>query len=180
MGPSIDALTHHMAECPPEFLLEPGPHGVHTGAVVFDTLCALGQTVVNARAFDTAATRQQRIVLVLCWLLYHEYFRRKPPTRAEHVLHALSVELATVVEADALVMDPDRREEVARLLVAALGELPAGESETFAADRLKSISSIERKRLLAETRAQAEHAKRLREAMAEQRAREAASRYTGE
>ena len=43
-GPTLDALTHRLAECPPELLDEPRHgrrDGVHVDAVVWDVLVEL-------------------------------------------------------------------------------------------------------------------------------------------
>lgn len=178
-GPSIDDLTRHLAECPPEFLMEPGPEGIHTDAVVYDTLLLLGHPTVPRLAPPERAIA--RITLILCWLLYHPWFREfRPGRQAEILLLELPHELGQVVDAEKLVTDPDRREELARLTLYRLNATPLGETPEHAADRLQAISSVERARVLRETQAQFEHARRIREAMASERAREAASRYTGE
>lgn len=178
-GPEIDDLVRHLTECPEEFLMEPGPQGIRVGAVVYDTLLHLGYESIPK--LDPLERNVSRVTLVTCWLLYHRWFRQAQlGAQAESLLGQLPLELAEVVDAEKLVTDPDRREELVRLAIHRLGLIPAGESPSHAADRLQSISSVERARLLRETRAQAEHARNLREAMATQRAREAASRYTGE
>jgi len=187
-GPSIDDLTHFLAECPPEFLAEPAAQsteGIHVDAVVFDTLLRLGGTTSykSMRLFEPGEQRNatNRITLVMCWLMSHPWFVDQGLADLTHkTLLELPGEIAPLVKPERLVDDPDRREELARLVLRRLGLVPKGETEAHAADRLKSISSVERKRLLEETRAQVEHAQRLRKAMAEKQAREAAARYTGE
>ncbi len=187
-GPSIDDLTHFLAECPPEFLAEPAAQateGIHVDAVVFDTLLWLGGTTSykSMRIFEPGEQRNaaNRIALVMCWLMSHPWFVDQGLADLTHkTLLELPGEIAPLVKPERLVDDPDRREELARLVLRRLGLVPKGETEAHAADRLKSISSVERKRLLEETRAQVEHAQRLRKAMAEKQAREAAARYTGE
>lgn len=187
-GPLIDDLTHFLAECPPEFLADPATpstSGIRVDAVVFDTLLLLGGTTSHKsmRVFEPGEQRNaaNRIALVMCWLVSHPWFRDQDLADLTHkALAELPGEIAPLLKPERLVTDPDRREELARLVLRRLGVVPKGESETHAADRLKSISSVERKRLLDETRAQVEHAQRLRKAMAEKQAREAAARYTGE
>ncbi|MEZ4460808.1 MAG: hypothetical protein R3E66_13970 [bacterium] len=178
----------HLSECPEDFLGEPVgcPNGiVHTAAVVFDVLTMLGgtPTALDVERFegDAEARNELRTTLVVCWLLSHPWFRERGVSQhALKLLQELPRELAALVTADTLIRDPDRREELSRLVIRGCDAIPVGETEAHAADRLKSISSLERKRLLEVTREQVERAKKLREALEAERAREAASRYTGE
>jgi len=78
------------------------------------------------------------------------------------------------------VQDPDRREELARVLLAHLGYRPAGETEAQASDRLSRISGTERQRLLAASRAAEERARAIREALAKKAAEESADKWTRE
>jgi hypothetical protein len=85
-----------------------------------------------------------------------------------------------VVSAELFVSDGDRREELARALLDALGLLPAGETAPQAADRLRALSSVGRARVIGATRAQQQRARELREKMASEQARQAAARYSSE
>ncbi len=84
--------------------------------------------------------------------------------------------LAELVAADQFVKDPDRREELARLCLAALDLRPAGESENSAEDRLKTLDSVERVRLIKATQEQQKRARQLREEMRRKEAAEAAAK----
>lgn len=187
-NPSVDELTHHLAECPEDFLATPtgsSDAGIHVDAVVYDTMLLLGGTTTarSLRNFLPSEHRNSalRITLVTTWLLSHPWFVDKGlADLAFDVLTKLPPEIAPLLKPERLVTDPDRREELVRLVLRGLKVVPLGETATHAADRLKSISSVERKRLLSETRAQVEHARLLRKAMGETQAREAAARYTGE
>jgi hypothetical protein len=88
--------------------------------------------------------------------------------------------LAAVVASELFVSDGDRREELARALLDALGLLPAGETQAQSADRLRALSSVERARVIEATRAQQQRARELREQMVSERARQAAARYSSE
>ena len=57
---------------------------------------------------------------------------------------------------------------------------PAGESVAQAQDRLTALSSIERNRLLAASRAAEERSRAIREALARKAAQESADKYTRE
>lgn len=189
-GPSLELLTRRLAECPAEFLLPPGngeEGTVHLRAVVADLLRDLGADAVTPEntvfASDPRFTANaQSLLLVASWLLHDEWFRTPPRfvRLAWDWLAAGLVELALVVRAERFIRDPDRREELARLALAALGFFPAGETETLAVDRLSSLSSVERKRVIDATREAHEHARRVREAMQKKAAEEAAARYSRE
>ena len=88
--------------------------------------------------------------------------------------------LAGLVRAELLVQDPDRREELARLLIRAAGAVPAGETPEQAADRLSTLDSATRARVEAEARAAEERARDVRAALERKRAEEAAARASRE
>jgi hypothetical protein len=61
-----------------------------------------------------------------------------------------------------------------------MGTLPAGESANQAADRLQTLSSVERARVIQQTLAQQERARKIREEMQRKEALEAAARANRE
>lgn len=89
-------------------------------------------------------------------------------------------ELAALVSADVFVTDPDRREELVRLCLAALGLRPEAESEAQALDRLTTLSSVKREKVIRATKEHLERARQLREAMRRKEAEEAAAKATRE
>jgi hypothetical protein len=91
-----------------------------------------------------------------------------------------AAELAAQTTSIKFVHDPDRREELARLALARLGYRPAGESVAQAQDRLTSLSSVERARVMGAARAAEERARAVREALARKAAEESADKYTRE
>lgn len=191
----LEALTRRLAECPAEFLAEPriGAGGqVSVAAVVADLLRDLGGprlTPAQAEALQprggqqTAARRNWlSLVLVAAWLLHDPWFRqaqRFGPAAAEFLSNQL-VEPAGLGQAPKFITDPDRREELARLCLQGLGLRPAGETPAQAADRLATISTAERQRVLAAARQAEERARAIREAMAKKAAEEAAAQYSRE
>jgi hypothetical protein len=183
-GPLLETLTRRLAECPPEFLASPrlGAVGkVVVPAVVADLLReigAAGLTPAQAAALGRkeAWSRRNRlsVILVACWLLHDPWFRQ--PALAAPVLSLLSdglSELANVTSAEQCVLDPDRREELARLCLKALGLRPAGETIAQAEDRLVTLSSVERASLLKATAAAEKRAAEIRAAMARRAEEEA-------
>ena len=81
---------------------------------------------------------------------------------------------SALVEPRLFVTDPDRREELARLCLDKIGLRPAGESATVARDRMTTLSSVERERVLTETREAQKRIQKIQEAMKRKKAQEAA------
>jgi hypothetical protein len=188
-GPFLESLTRRLAETPAEFLAQPGEGAgrVDVAAVVWDLLRELGGEPQSADVapFRTARKGKRddrepaRAVLVAAWLLHDPWFRTR---KLDHdavlaFLRDTMPEVAKLVAAEALVSDPDRREELARLALSALGYRPADETRDQAADRLQTLSSVERRRVLEASRAAEERARQVREAMARVAAQEAAANY---
>ncbi len=189
---TIEALTRRLAECPAEFLAEPrfGATGVvHVHAVVSDVLVSLGGATLTkdeAALFQRAEAKKHRnhyaLVLIACWLLHDDWFREQgncAEAARAFLLSGLD-DLAAHVKAPQCITDPDRREELARLCLRALSLRPAGESDAQAQDRLATLNTTERQRILAATRAAEERAAAIREAMAKKAAEDAADKWTRE
>jgi hypothetical protein len=182
--PSLPSLTRRLAETPPEFLLEPeiGRDGtVRVSAVVSDLMRALGGVPLTPR--QAAAFRARpgpddrnrlRLTLLVCWLLHDGQFRAAGLAGpALGLLTSGLRELAVVVPAEKCVSDADRREELVRVCLDQLGLRPEGEDEATARDRLATLSSVERRRVIAAARAAEQRVREVREAMARQAAYDA-------
>lgn len=190
-GPSIESLTHRLARCPREFLFAPriGKTGkIHAAAVVADLMDdVFGKPADRAALtpFEEAKVKDANwlnTVLATCWLLSDGWFQGKAEL-AESAMTLLSTALrplANVVKADGLVLEPDRREELARLCMKSLGLLPPGETVKTAVDRLDALDSVERHRVMVEAKKAEEHARKVREAMEKKKAREAAAKVMRE
>lgn len=184
-------LLRHLAETPAEFLWPPrvaGSGRLAVDAVVHDLLAQVGQstTVAELEALGAAtksADREQlAVVALVCWLLsapeLQAVVRRASLLGVVRgVAGELSQEGVTALH---LQGDPERREELVRLGLARLGCRPAGESVAVATDRLVSISTAERTRVLAASRAAEERARLVREALARQAAQDAADKWSRE
>ena len=184
-GPPLETLTRRLAECPADFLAEPrvGSQGkVHVAAVVSDLMRDLGRaplTLEQAAVFQSKIQRQDRnrlqAVLIACWLLHDPWFleqKRFAPQAYNFLSRGLN-ELAKLIQAQQFITDPDRREELARLCLKELGLRPAGETMAQAQDRLATLNTIERQRVIQAARAAEERARQIRAAMAAEAAREA-------
>ncbi|MBY0388615.1 MAG: hypothetical protein K2X56_11060 [Mycobacterium pseudokansasii] len=189
--PSVATLVHRLADCPDDFLAPPliGDRGVvAVAAVVGDTLASLGAAlpddwlaVLTPGQTDAATENWLRACLVSCWLASDESARSLLSGAA--FLGLLGEELwamAALVRAELLMRDPDRREELARLVFRRAGVVPAGETVEQAADRLSTLDSATRARVEAEARAAEARAKEVRAALARKRAEEAAARASRE
>ena len=190
-GPSLDRLTHRLSECPRDFLEEPriGRRGtVHVDAVVSDLLVDLGGEPLRPKAASAFTARAKskrnhlRLMLVCCWLLHDEWFQKGARfyEKVPELLTGSLKAVAQLVDAELFVSDPDRREELVRLSLNSLGLIPEGETKPQAQDRWKTLSSVERHRVLKKSEAQRKRAKKLQEAMRKKRAAEAAARYSRE
>jgi len=190
-GPALDILTRRLAECPGDLLGEPrigGQGSVHVEALVYDTIRDLGGTVDSPRDLDRYRSAESnrrnelRLVMLCTWLLHDSWFvaaRRYAP-QARELFDSGLTELAALVNAEKFVSDPDRREELVRLCLAALDLRPAGESESHAEDRLKTLNSVERVRLIRATQESQMRARKLREEMRRKKAAEAAAKASRE
>jgi hypothetical protein len=191
-GPLLESLTRRLAECPADFLAEPrdssGNGAVYVAAVVYDLIRDLGGaplTKEQLAAFEFKNRKSKedrnrlRVTLVASWLLHDAWFlyRGQFAAQAYFFLTEGLKDLASLTQVEALVADPDRREELARLCLKALNLRPAGESEAQAEDRLVTLDSVERSRVVRETRVAEERARLVREELARKAAEEAASVY---
>jgi hypothetical protein len=186
-GPPLESLTRRLSECPAEFLAEPRVSNkgvVNVAAIVADLLHEFGgePSVVDLMPFDgkyaTQSRNRLRLTLIAAWLLHDRWFTERSGI-AEQVLEFLSNglnELAEHTQAQKIVTDPDRREELARLCLKGLGLRPAGESDVQAQDRLATLNTAERQRVIKATREAEERAQEIRRKMAEEAARRAESK----
>jgi hypothetical protein len=191
IGPDLTILTKRLAEIPADFLDEPiiGKSGrLAVAALVNDMLQRFGRRAyVNELSFFEGNNVKQdrnrlQLIAITTWLLSEEWFTTASIS-AENILLLLTqalTEMANATRADKFVTDSDRREELARVILARLNFRPANESKTQAIDRLSSLSSIERQRLLEESRAAEKRAREIREALARKAAQESADKWTRE
>ncbi len=190
-GPPLQQLTRRLSECPPDFLAEPriGKRGqLYVDAVVADLVVALGGELpspgelAELRPDRPHRRNDLRIALIGAWMLHDPWFRTQrsfAEPALEWLLDGL-YQLGRLVDAERFVNDAERREELARRCLDALGLVPEGESEAQAKDRLTTLDSVEQQRVLQETQARQQRAEELRKKMEEQRAREAAARWNRE
>ncbi len=189
-GPPLALLLRRLAECPPDFLAAPVQHGqgeIHVAAIVGDVLRDLGGAPLPDElgawngAGETSA-EQLRLICVACWLLHDDWFQSHGDEtlaqKAHNWLASDLGDLSLLVETQQWLSDADRREELARRALSALQILPQGETRNQAADRVKTLDSVERQSMILETRRSQERARHIRQEMARKKAdADAAARY---
>lgn len=188
--PPLESLTRRLAETPADFLAEPQINRsgtVSVPAVVADLFNELGypQASDSLQAFTSNNKKDRnrlRLVLIASWLLHDPFFRSQPKLAhpALMFLYTGLPSLANLSDAERFVRDPDRREELARLCLQSLGLRPAGESEAQALDRLATLNTAERQRVIAAARAAEERAQEIRRKMAAEAARAAEAKMMPE
>lgn len=190
-GPTIETLTRRLVDTPPDFLDEPriGSAGrVVVAALVNDLMQRYGKRLQQKELsrFETVTLGPDRnrlaLVMIAVWLLADRWFLdAKPSLEAiTRVLNETITELAATTAAHKFVSDPDRREELARVVLARLDYVPEGETLAQATDRLSSLSTTERRRLVEASRAAQQRARAIREALAKKAAEESADKMTRE
>lgn len=189
-GPELDPLLRRLTECPPDFFLPPriGRDGeIHVHAVLADVTVRwrrpLPEAAVLAFAVDDRSLQNwYRLVLIAAWLAWDDWFVTAGCNPGDLIrwLETDVRELAKLSRAENFVTDPDRREELVRMLLAAVGYHPANETFEQASDRLDTVNTLERSEVVKKLKAQRERARELREEMERKQAQEAAARYTRE
>lgn len=189
-GPPLEVLLRRIAETPGEFHGTPrvaGRGDVHVDAVVADLARSFGRSADPAtlsvlRGGSAKDRNTLSVALLLAWVLADEWFRTRKEIadRVPSAITEAAADLAPSTAADVFTKDPDRREEMARLILARLEFRPAGETIAQAQDRLTSISAAERTRVIQAARAAEERARAIREALARKAAEESADKYTRE
>ena len=120
------------------------------------------------------------VLSVATWLIHDSTFLNRPDL-IESGWKWLSGEslrlLCELVRPEKLLTDPDRREELVRVCLEAHALIPSGESIAQSRDRLNTLDSVERQRILQATAEAERRAREVREAMARKQALESASRY---
>lgn len=183
-GPVLELLTHRLTDCPEEFLLPPrvGDSGtISVTAIVHDHLRAMGVAAPEGLK-DTRDAALLSVIAVATWLVHDDWFlsRSELVSKMQWLLTRALVPLSTVVPAKEFVTDPDRREELARFCLKELGLRPQGETIAQAKDRLTALDSVERVRVLRDTREAEARAEEVRKMMAKRAAEEAAAKATRE
>ena len=175
---NLSALLNHMTALPQS--LRPGHAATSTRAVVRDLFERTTEQLADADFLDTfsmvkvdeARTNYFAWVLAAAHLLHHI----GPPADPKALRRLLLQELASlsaIVQVSALDQDEERREELIRRCLRALGQKLDGESESETEDRWKQVDSIERHEVLVAAAEREQRQREIRDAMAKKAAEEA-------
>lgn len=189
VGPSLETLTHRLADTPGEFLAEPRIQDtgtVYVSALINDLCYRHGaraslEKLTPFKGTDLKADRNRlALAMITVWLLADEWFVAQRIAQVDllRVFASAVQELSAANPAHKYVQDPDRREELVRVVLAQLDYRPLDESIEQATDRLSVNSGSERKRLLEASRAAEKRARKIRAALAKKEAEEAADKWS--
>jgi len=189
-GPMLEILLRRLIDCPPEFwdatCIATSPldkFTTHVQALLADHFRSMKKDYIIAPSLRNLALEQAnhgQLLGVTVWLLHDPWFLKRPElVKSMHnLIYSKKMRgLSTMVTAEHFIVDPDRREELCRICLAELGLRPLGESIAQASDRLTTLDSVERDRILKATLAAEKRTREIREAMELAKAQESASRY---
>jgi len=198
-GPPLEELIDHLILIPGEFTVnnlssDAAGKQIYVPAIINDMLLDLGGTPLTDEEILNHFPGKKnskpdninyfQIVSILCYIYEYKYFTEKKSGSEKIKSFLLSqklIELSKAVRsADDFITDPDRREELCRAALDAAGYYPEGENEKYSMDRLTTLDSVERKKILTKTAEAQKRAKELKEAMMRQEAEEAASKMSRE
>lgn len=190
-GPGLESLIRRLADTPPDFMDEPRVAGVGRVAVpalVNDLAAMHGGRAVRAAldTFEGSSARGDRnrlaVAMIGAWLLADPWFlaQRLDAALLVQTLAEVAADMAAATPAHRFTSDAERREELARTMLARFGYRPDGEALAQATDRLAAISASERRWLLEASRAAEQRAREIREALARKAAEESADKWTRE
>lgn len=168
---------------PSDFFLE---DGVNSIALICDTYRIVSNdflknefnipTGSNLKSVDD---NHWRAIHISAWLLSHPDFVNSPSIEDKlyHFWFEELVQASRYVKYNEWIADDERAEEMVRLLLHCCEIIPDGENRDEAADKLASLSSVDRHKVLKESYEAHERIMNIKREMAEKKAREAANTY---
>lgn len=199
-GPPIESLIDRLIAIPEEFIN--GSLKAETGlslpALINDLLLDNGGKTLNDDEIKKIMSEKKTggtgskmkknnyhdLAAILCYIYEDRFFTDKKGNAELIKKFLLSDQLAELSDAAdsaiEFISDPDRREEICRRALDALNYFPLGENEKNSADRLLTLDSVERKKILIKTVEAQKRAKEIHDAMMQKEAEEAASKMSRE
>lgn len=187
-GPKLESLLRRLSETPDDYRVEVcASVSLPLPVLVAKLAQGLGRPVpaevlasFAARA-DRIDPKQRALVRIVCWFLADPWFQNAA-IKPEQLLSFLEIELSELATHAAsghevFIRDPERREELARFVLARLGFCPRGES---AAESRARLASLTRAATKPETRWAEERAHAIHMQLARASARESADKWTRE
>jgi hypothetical protein len=187
-GPALEALLGRQRATPPEYWETPGAV-VDTVALWLDLVEDAGGERPDAAALRqkvAAATAEGSNLMTLlqmaAWLVADAWFAGRGDVVAAAPLGLLDAlaPLAKHVRYADVGQDEERREEFVRVVLAALGLRPAGETPARAADRLAALDSAQRAEVAVEARKAHERAQQVAREIARKAEEAAAAKVSRE
>jgi hypothetical protein len=196
--PPIADFLRWLSEMPESFREEPAGFTkgrVPVRAVLSDlteTLTGVSPAEDFLQAFDPdedSTKERNRFAWVLagCHLFWHPSLKNTKPSleQLQQFFIQEIPQLAAVVSIDAFFTEEERREELLRRALRAIGQRLPGEDTKAAEDRLSQVDSVEKRKLLLaaaekEKKAEADRKKRLEDELKRRAEEEAASKYNRE
>lgn len=187
MSVVISELIHHIKRCPSDFLKAPmfkNQGEVYSEALVNDAFRLVSADFASPCPVKIQAEKRTpaelSLMQICCWVVSHPVFATVPSDWFRDFFAEGLKEVAGLVKTEQWIQDEERAEELARMLLQACKIVPAGESVQEAEDRFASVNSVNRMKVIEESRAAAQRAREIRRKMAEKKAREAANVYARE
>ncbi|MEN2399170.1 hypothetical protein GKZ90_0005245 [Flavobacterium sp. MC2016-06] len=182
-------LITHLRKCPDTFLKPSSftsSEGINSIALICDTYRTVSSKFLNKEfniptpdILKPIKDNHWEAIHISTWLLSHPNFINKPSIE-DKLRDFWFIELGNAsryVKFKEWISDDERAEEMVRLLLYCCEIVPNGESTNEAADKLSSISSVNRHEVLKNSYEAHERIMRIKREMAEQKAREAANTY---
>ena len=182
-------LVTHLRKCP-DIYLEPSSlienEGLNSIALVCDTyriVCNdfLKKGFKKPSDFNLAyiGDNHWRAIHISIWLLSHRNFINSAliEDKLYNFWFEELSEASLYVKFKEWISDDERAEEMVRLLLHCCEIIPDGENQDEAADKLSSLSSADRQKVLKQSYEAHERIMNIKREMAEKKAREAANTY---
>lgn len=182
-------LVAHLRKCPDIFLRPSSSienDGLNSVALISDTYRLVCNDFLKKEFkipshFNLAYIDDNhwRTIHISIWLLSHPDFLNNALLEDklyDFWFEELS-EVSLYVKFNEWIIDEERAEEMVRLLLYCYEIIPKGESQDEAADKLSSLSSADRHKVLQQSYQAHERIMKIKKEMAEKKAREAANTY---
>jgi hypothetical protein len=182
-------LVTYLRKCPDTFLLSSDfflEDGVNSVALVCDTCKVVSNDFLRndfkiPSEFNLKFINDNhwRAIHISTWLLSNKDFVNNPAIEEQlYSFWFVELQLASAyVKFNEWINDDERAEEMVRLLLNCCEITPHGENEEEAADKLSSLSSVDRHKVLKQSYEAHERIMNIKREMAEKKAREAANTY---
>lgn len=186
-NPTISELIHHIKNCPVEILNKPihnGAGDVNTEALVNDLFRFISGNPTTPKMVTleeyNLSLESKSLIQIAVWLLSFPFFQSVALFRINTFLFGELPKLSNLIKTEQWIEDEERAEELARLALIKFNITPNGETISESQDRFDAVDTIKRLKVIEESRAAFERAQKIRQKMAEKRAREAANVYARE